>query len=81
MNDSEHQIILDILALNVRDLRSNLGISQEELAFRAGIDRTFVSKIERSQANPSLKILVQISKELGVPLVRLFLKRAENNAE
>ncbi|WP_310481477.1 helix-turn-helix transcriptional regulator [Chamaesiphon sp. VAR_48_metabat_403] len=81
MNDSEHQIILDLLALNVRDLRSNLGISQEELAFRAGIDRTFVSKIERSQANPSLKILVQISKELGVPLVQLFLKRAEKNAE
>jgi transcriptional regulator with XRE-family HTH domain len=78
MSDSEHKIILDILAFNIRDLRLNLGISQEDLALRAGIDRTFVSKIERSQANPSLKILVRISKELSVPLIRLFLEKEDD---
>ena len=45
-----------ILAENVRSARLAAGISQEELAFRAGIDRTYASQIERAIANPSLGI-------------------------
>jgi predicted transcriptional regulator len=54
MNNSELTLITLIIADNIKHLRAELGISQEELAHRAGVDRTFLSRIERAQANPSL---------------------------
>ena len=60
------------LALKVRQLRSELGLSQEKLALIAGVDRTLVSKIERSIANPSLEVLVKISGCLKVSVDNLL---------
>jgi len=54
-----------ILAANVKRARRELSISQEELAFRAGIDRTYASQIERGVANPSLGIICSIGVVLG----------------
>jgi transcriptional regulator with XRE-family HTH domain len=42
-----------------------MNISQEELAFRAGIDRTYASQIERAVANPSLGIISALGNVLG----------------
>lgn len=42
-----------------------MNISQEELAFRAGIDRTYASQIERAVANPSLGIISALGDVLG----------------
>ncbi len=42
-----------------------MNISQEELAFRAGIDRTYASQIERAVANPSLGIICALGDVLG----------------
>ena len=53
------------LASNVKRLRTSLGLTQEELAFRAGIDRTYASQIERAIANPSLAIICMLADELG----------------
>lgn len=53
------------LAANVRAARKSMNISQEELAFRAGIDRTYASQIERSVANPSLGIICALGDVLG----------------
>ena len=53
------------LAFAVKRLRKGAGITQEELAFKAGIDRTYASQIERSIANPSLGIICQIADALG----------------
>ena len=53
------------LAANVRAARKSMNISQEELAFRAGIDRTYASQIERSVANPSLGIISALGDVLG----------------
>ena len=53
------------LAANVRAARKSMSISQEELAFRAGIDRTYASQIERSVANPSLGIICALGDVLG----------------
>ncbi len=53
------------LAANVRAARKAMNMSQEELAFRAGIDRTYASQIERSVANPSLGIICALSDVLG----------------
>lgn len=60
---------------NVRALRQSLNLSQEELAFRAGVDRTYVSQIERGVGNPSVLVLVKITGILGVEVQELFVRR------
>ena len=62
------------LAINVRQLRASAGITQEELAFKAGIDRTYASQIERAVANPSLGIICQIADALNCKPEELLLK-------
>jgi transcriptional regulator with XRE-family HTH domain len=56
-----------IVGKNVRRLRLQKGMTQEELAFEAEIDLTYVGGIERGRRNPSLMVLVRIAKALGVP--------------
>jgi transcriptional regulator with XRE-family HTH domain len=55
-----------------RLLRERHSLSQEELALRAGLDRTYVSGIERSRRNPSLKSMQRISAELDTSLDQVF---------
>lgn len=57
---------------NVRHLRRGRKLSQEDLAFEAEIDRTYVSQIERGVINPSLLILWKIAKVLAVHVVTLL---------
>ena len=64
------------LATNVKRLRLAAGITQEELAFRAGIDRTYGSQIERAIANPSLDITCSIADALGVTAIDLLTSSA-----
>ncbi len=54
-----------IFARNVRRLRSATGLSQEQLASRAGLHRTYVSSIERGQRNVSLENIFAIAQALG----------------
>ena len=61
-----------ILAQNIRALRDEGQLSQEELALRADVDRTYVSQIERAIGNPSLLVLCKLSVVLGVDVERLF---------
>ena len=60
----------------LREARSEKGLSQEALADRAGLHRTYISQIERGLKSPSLKSLEQIANALGIPLSNL-LKRLE----
>ena len=62
------------LARNIKALREKSGLSQEALALTAQVDRTFVSQIERCDANPSLRVLYQISSALKVDLLELVSK-------
>ena len=62
------------LAINVKELRKKAGFTQEELAFKAGIDRTYASQIERAVANPSLGIICQIADALSCRPEELLLK-------
>jgi transcriptional regulator with XRE-family HTH domain len=50
----------------VRELRRARGLSQEELAFRAGIHRNYLGGIERGEPNPALDNISAIAKALGV---------------
>lgn len=60
------------LGRNVRRLRLERHLSQEELAFQAEIDRTYVSQIERGVINPSLNVLWRLGKVLGVDVAELL---------
>ena len=55
-----------ILACNLRRLRTSVGLSQEELADRTGLHRTYISSVERAKRNVSLENLFKIAKGLEV---------------
>lgn len=55
-----------IVGANVRRLREDLDLSQEELGFEAGIDRTYVSGVERGVRNPTITVLDRLAKGLKV---------------
>ena len=65
---------LTSLANNVKKHRKQAGLSQEELAFQCDIDRTYISKVEKGVANPSLLILVKIAETLNVRIEDLVKK-------
>jgi transcriptional regulator with XRE-family HTH domain len=54
-----------ILAANVKRRRLKLGISQEELADRSGLHRTYIGGIERAERNISLSSLERVASALG----------------
>ncbi|WP_199089798.1 helix-turn-helix transcriptional regulator [Bosea sp. ASV33] len=68
--------IREVLALNLRRLRQARGLSQEELAHRAGIDRTYVSSLERSVYAAGIDVVDRIARVLGVEAADL-LKRPD----
>jgi transcriptional regulator with XRE-family HTH domain len=53
-----------VLAENVKAARKALDLSQEALALEAGIDRTYVSGIERGRRNPSLTMIAKLAERL-----------------
>lgn len=71
MKIHRNESTLNALANNVRRLRKLVGLSQEELAFQCEIDRTYISKVERGVANPSLLILARIAEVLEVSIEEL----------
>jgi transcriptional regulator with XRE-family HTH domain len=62
----------------VRRVRSAQGLSQEELGFKSGLDRTYISGIERGTRNPTLESLWRIARALNVPASDL-IREAERN--
>ena len=74
---SEHQI-LNILAENVRFYRKQLKISQEELAFRSGLHRTYIGMVERAEKRVSVISLEKLSEALGVSYNELLTRRGFN---
>lgn len=54
------------LSTNIKRIRKEQGISQEKLALKADIDRSYMSEVERSLANPSIEALIKIGNALDV---------------
>jgi transcriptional regulator with XRE-family HTH domain len=69
---NDFHILCVRLGRRLTALRKLSGLSQEELAFRAEIDRTYISQIERGVCNPSLFVLCKVAQELGVSIEVLF---------
>lgn len=58
--------LVAIFAANVRRLRLDLGLSQEELAEAAGVHRTYVGMLERAEKNVTIYNIERIAIALGV---------------
>ena len=56
----------------VRSLRSKMELTQEELAFRVGVDRSYMGFVERGEKNPTLMTLMKIAHALKIPLKDLL---------
>ena len=72
--DRQFNQLRKVLARNVRSRRKELALSQEELAFEAEIDRTYVSQIERSTINPSLMVLYKVARALKTEVPILLVE-------
>jgi transcriptional regulator with XRE-family HTH domain len=66
--------IREVLALNLRNYRRQMHLSQEELAHRAQIDRTYISALERSVYAASIDVIDRLAHVLGVEAADLIRK-------
>jgi ribosome-binding protein aMBF1 (putative translation factor) len=66
--------IREVLALNLRKHRRLLGLSQEELAHRAEIDRTYISALERCVYAAGIDVVDRLARVLGMEAAELLRK-------
>lgn len=69
--------VRQLFGTNVRRLRLEKGLSQEEFGFVAGIDRTYVSGVERGLRNPTIVLAEKFAHGLGVELDELLRRPAK----
>lgn len=60
---------------NVREIRKDKGLSQEELSFKAELHRTYIGMIERAEKNITLTNIEKIANGLEVEIIELFKKQ------
>lgn len=65
-----------VVGQNVKIYRGRLGISQEELAFRSNLHRTYVSGVERGIRNPTVVIIERLAKALEVEAAALLAAKS-----
>lgn len=70
--------MLNIIANNILTARKDKGITQEDLAFSAGIDRTYIGYIENSKHNVTLGMLLKIASALDINILDLFTVEDSN---
>jgi transcriptional regulator with XRE-family HTH domain len=60
------------MALRLKELRKERGMSQEALAARASISRTYLARLETARQDPTLSTLEKLAKALKVPVEKLL---------
>jgi transcriptional regulator with XRE-family HTH domain len=75
-NLSKHRQTNELAALGavIRQVRTELDMSQEKLALLAEVDRSYLGRVERGDNNVALLTLVRIAKALGLTLTQLVTK-------
>ena len=68
--------VVQLLGENVRHHRKLRGMTQEALAAEAGMERSYVSDLERGRRNPSVRALGRLADALGVQPHELLLRGA-----
>jgi transcriptional regulator with XRE-family HTH domain len=71
--------IIATVAENVRLARKAAGMSQEELALEAGLDRTYVSQVERKLRNTTIVVLSRLAKALKTTPDKLLVPRKQKS--
>jgi transcriptional regulator with XRE-family HTH domain len=71
-NYARHPVLV-AFGRSIREARVERGVSQEELAHRADIDRSYMSSIERGEQSVGLMLMARVAKALGVTLSELVL--------
>ena len=66
--------IRNSFGVTVRAVRQQNGISQEELALRTGLDRSYVGQVERGERNLTLENIYKLADGLGVPPASLLIE-------
>ena len=66
------KLVLHMLVNRVKDFRKGGGLTQEELANRAGVSRQTIISIEKNKFIPGLDVALKISKSLNTPIYKLF---------
>jgi transcriptional regulator with XRE-family HTH domain len=61
-----------LLGMTIKTQRTSLGISQEELAHRARLHRTYISDLERGARNPSVESIEKLAAALQISVAKLF---------
>lgn len=65
-------IIQEIFGKRVKELRLELGLSQEALAFKSGIDRTYMTGVETGKRNVSIMIIERVLNGLDISFADFF---------
>jgi len=71
-NEDACKLVRKTLAENIKRCRKEAHLSQQKLADSIGMNRTYLSDIEVGEGNPSLDVIVKISRGLDVSLAYLF---------
>jgi transcriptional regulator with XRE-family HTH domain len=68
----EHEEVVERFARRLRELRVGLGMTQAELARRAGVTTTYVSKLESAGAAPGIDLVEKLAIALGIGITELI---------
>jgi transcriptional regulator with XRE-family HTH domain len=63
---------VELLSMNLKRIRAERGWSQEELAYWAGLPRTYIGQFERKVRNPTLATVESLAAALNIPFAELF---------
>ncbi len=73
--------IVQVFGTNVRHYRNQLNLSQEKLAERSGLHRTYISDIERFRRSISLENIQKVANALKIPAYQLFIERSPHDVD
>jgi len=63
--------IKEKFGIRLRTLRKEKGLSQEELALKSGLNRPYISAIEKGKRNVSLEVMEKLAEAMGVQIGEL----------
>ena len=77
MSRARDQVVIAAFSSALREFRFQRGLTQEDLAFRAGLDRTFIGLLESGKRQPSLSVMWALAQALGHTPQRLVARVCE----
>lgn len=77
--DEQKEIILRSIGKRIQEYRQRIGLSQEQVAERAGISQNHVSRLEQGKHDPHFYTILQVAKVLNIPLDGLVSDFSEEN--